>query len=305
MYDEQDRQSQYDSIGPSVPEFVTQRRLVKIEEDARKMSCGKGAVARKRKKKRCYKGVIAIATIAISSVAITGIAVHQFQNRPAHIVSEVQDLFTEKSEKEEKIKEEYSNVNEELIAQMEQLERDQIQNRDDATEELSQLADETQEEVNASVAKLGTYMLKSISKRGLSCLIDCKVLTDQADGSYFYDFGRFNIEKFICSGLSSYYDFCDVEELYRSLSEEEKMALVLSLCYESVEEYEGTSNRNYFMHYFGSLMEEKTEEETMKMAEEISKKAADKMAKELLSSQLGISLDVDATSITESVGRGR
>ena len=258
------------------------------------------AVRRTRKRKRILiialiAGVVTIVSAGTSYVGKKISDANKFNNDPVGVSAYNIGLDIDDSDKlENDVIDRYDEKYADLIQEI-QL------NEQSSNDELSQIADRTQEKVDAVISKLADKMLKDFG--GLSSKevkTSCSKRTNNEE-NYYYDFSSYHKESVVLNWLKEYFDITQIGNVYNNLSEEEINALIAFTTYGRIENWEGgKNNKEDFLKNFG-FTSDKSDKEKLEDAKKIANDVSFRVAKESLSQQLGQSLDIE----TESVGRGK
>lgn len=292
-----------------IPNIAQSERIRKIREEERINDLREQRVAREnrrravmrtRRKKKIEKFIFAAGVVAIVSAGTYYVGkqisdANKFNNNPVGVSAYNIGLDIDDSEKlENDVIDRYDEKYAELIQEI-QL------NEQSSNDELSQIADRTQEKVDAVISKLADKMLEDfgdLSSEEISSY--CSKRTEDKQ-YYYYDFSSYHKKSVVLNCLKKYFDITQIENVYNNLSEEEINALIAFTTYGRIENWEGgKNNKEDFLKKFG-FTSDKSDKEKLEDAKKIAKDVSFRVAKESLSQQLGQSLDIE----TESVGRGK
>ena len=171
---------------------------------------------------------------------------------------------------------------------------------------VARVADEVDERLDSLVGSI----LDTIAMSGRQQLHSCKksiISHDNFNTEYkgwYYDFSLLDKDSMIYSALCNYQDFTDVDVLYNSLSEEDKKAIALAVCYPSVIEYDNTNNKDTLVRYIAGNDSSLGHELVYKKALEDANVAGYKLATYLVAGKLGVSLDTEQEMVSDAKGRG-
>lgn len=283
------------------------RRQQRIEEDRKRelnhqQQLGENkrkSVKRNRRKKMIQKLAFVGAVLLIARAGVyVGEQVYEvgdFTNSPVeHTAHNIWVNVRDGERKESEVIKEYA---EKTVA----LEQEMQYNEQSSNSKLSQVADGTQEKVDAQISKLADKMLEdfgSLSSEELKT--SCFKRTDDKQSS-FYDFSLYHKKSVTLNWLKKYFDYSQIENIYNRLSEEEINALIAFTTYNCIDVYEGgPNNRETFLRNLG-FTSDQSDEEKLAIAKKMANQVSFNIAKESLTQELGYSLDIEA----ESVGRGK
>lgn len=281
--------------------IIRSSRQKKVEQGERQKNYASNeeirrATLQKPKKKQVLstkrKRWIIIITLAATSVVL-GVRHYRKATKvdPARVASDIQKTLDASLSKESALTAEYQNKNQALEEQIDDL-------LDAYNSSVRALNQDTQEEIDASLSEMGDRMLRSIFNYGSREVSKCAVVNPENPGYFYYDFSRFDMERFLKGWLENYTSSDVFEEVYQNLSSEEKNALALYASYSSVQRFDGGEDtKGIFACHFSS-QKGQSDEEKLANAENISHEAAFRIAKTIVSDDLGVDL-------FEEKGRGR
>lgn len=302
MMEEERRELNVPDIGQN--EKVKKMREEEQKNDLREQKIAKEnrrrAVMRTRRKKKIKKFIFAAGVVAIVGAGLTYAGKNVIQNinyslNPIENTVSSIDGYINSGEKTE------AAVIEEYAEKYAALEQEMQYNEQSSNSKLSQVADGTQEKVDAQISKLADKMLKdfkSLSSKEVETSCSKRTYDKQ---SSFYDFSFYRKENVIKNWLGKYFDYSQIEDIYNRLSEEEINALIAFTTYNCIDVYEGgPNNRETFLRNLG-FTSDQSDEEKLAIAKKMANQVSFNIAKESLTQELGYSLDIE----TESVGRGK
>lgn len=290
-----------------IPNIDQSERIRKIREKERKNDLReqriardnrRKAVRRTRNKKRIriivlIAGVVTIVSAGTYYVGKQISDANKFNNDPVGVSAYNIGLDIDYSEKlENDVIERYDEKYAELIQEI-QL------NEQSSNDELSQIADRTQEKVDAVISKLADKMLEdfgSLSSKEISGY--CSKRTEDKQ-YYYYDFSSYHKKSVVSNWLKKYFNITQIDNVYNNLSEEEINALIAFTTYGRIENWEGgKNNKEDFLKNFG-FTSDKSDKEKLEDAKKIAKDVSFRVAKDRLEPEARQSLDIEP----ESVGR--
>ena len=290
-----------------IPNIDQSERIRKIREEERKnylreqrvVKDNRRKAARRTRNKKRIRIIVLIAgvvTIVSAGTYYVGKQIsdaNKFNNDPVGVSAYNIGLDIDYSEKlENDVIDRYDEKYAELMQEI-QL------NEQSSNDELSQIADITQEKVDIVISKLADKMLKdfgSLSSEEISGY--CSKRTEDKQ-YYYYDFSSYHKKSVVSNWLKKYFDITQIENVYNNLSEEEINALIAFTTYGRIENWEGgKNNKEDFLKNFG-FTSDKSDKEKLEDAKKIAKDVSFRVAKDRLEPEVRQSLDIEP----ESVGR--
>ena len=290
-----------------IPNIDQSERIRKIREEERKNDLREQRVARDNRRKAARRtrnkkririivliaGVVTIVSAGTYYVGKQISDANKFNNDPVGVSAYNIGLDIDYSEKlENDVIDRYDEKYAELMQEI-QL------NEQSSNDELSQIADITQEKVDIVISKLADKMLKdfgSLSSEEISGY--CSKRTEDKQ-YYYYDFSSYHKKSVVSNWLKKYFDITQIENVYNNLSEEEINALIAFTTYGRIENWEGgKNNKEDFLKNFG-FTSDKSDKEKLEDAKKIAKDVSFRVAKDRLEPEARQSLDIEP----ESVGR--
>ena len=290
-----------------IPNIDQSERIRKIREEERKnylreqrvVKDNRRKAARRTRNKKRIRIIVLIAgvvTIVSAGTYYVGKQIsdaNKFNNDPVGVSAYNIGLDIDYSEKlENDVIDRYDEKYAELMQEI-QL------NEQSSNDELSQIADITQEKVDIVISKLADKMLKdfgSLSSEEISGY--CSKRTEDKQ-YYYYDFSSYHKKSVVSNWLKKYFDITQIENVYNNLSEEEINALIAFTTYGRIENWEGgKNNKEDFLKKFG-FTSDKSDKEKLEDAKKIAKDVSFRVAKDRLEPEVRQSLDIEP----ESVGR--
>ena len=290
-----------------LPNIDQSERIRKIREEERKSYLREQRVARDNRRKAARRtrnkkririivliaGVVTIVSAGTYYVGKQISDANKFNNDPVGVSAYNIGLDIDYSEKlENDVIDRYDEKYAELIQEI-QL------NEQSSNDELSQIADGTQEKVDVVISKLADKMLKDFGSLSSKEISDCCSKRTEDKQYYYYDFSFYHKKSVVSNWLKKYFNITQIENVYNNLSEEEINALIAFTTYGRIENWEGgKNNKEDFLRNFG-FTSDKSDKEKLEAAKKIANDVSFRVAKDRLELEVRQSLDIEP----ESVGR--